>query len=108
MSSKDCDGDGLLERHEGFETHVGSGAWITVHEKLRYVSKTGKKCTMEYYGKAAAVPKDAKLKKGIWYTSAGKKIGKDLWGEFAIVQEIRSNPCGCEEKTLPGFGLEQP
>ena len=31
ISNKDCDGDGLLDRHYGFTSYRGSGAWLTNH-----------------------------------------------------------------------------
>ena len=31
ISNKDCDGDGKLDRHFGFSTYIGSGAWETNH-----------------------------------------------------------------------------
>ncbi|HER23563.1 MAG TPA: hypothetical protein ENO17_00635 [Candidatus Atribacteria bacterium] len=32
LSNKDCDGDGLLDRHYGSPTYIGSGAWLTNHQ----------------------------------------------------------------------------
>ena len=31
LSNKDCDGDGKLDRHFGFTSYIGSGAWLTNH-----------------------------------------------------------------------------
>jgi hypothetical protein len=31
LSNKDCDGDGLLDRHYGYDIYNGSGAWLTNH-----------------------------------------------------------------------------
>ena len=36
MSNQDCDGDGELDRHFGFDTFRGSGAWLTNHQKGLY------------------------------------------------------------------------
>lgn len=36
LSNQDCDGDGLLDRHYGFDSYIGSGAWITNHQKGVY------------------------------------------------------------------------
>lgn len=32
LSNKDCDGDDLLDRHCGFGSYIGSGAWLTNHQ----------------------------------------------------------------------------
>jgi hypothetical protein len=31
LANVDCDGDGLLDRHYGFGSYIGSGAWLTNH-----------------------------------------------------------------------------
>jgi hypothetical protein len=36
LSNKDCDGDGLLDRHYGFGSYIGSGAWLTNHMRGEY------------------------------------------------------------------------
>ncbi len=40
LSNKDCDGDTTLDRHFGYSTYIGSGAWLTNHAKGSYESKT--------------------------------------------------------------------
>jgi len=37
LSNKDCDGDGLLDRHYGFDSYIGSGAWVTNHQSGNYI-----------------------------------------------------------------------
>jgi len=32
LSNKDCDDDDLLDRHLGFPSYIGSGAWCTNHQ----------------------------------------------------------------------------
>jgi hypothetical protein len=64
LSNMDCDGDGLLDRHLGFDSV-----------------------------KIVAVPSDAKINNGIWYTADGEKIGAEIWGAFAIIQEVLNDPC---------------
>ena len=34
LSNKDCDGDGKLDRHYGFASYIGSGAWETNHSQV--------------------------------------------------------------------------
>jgi hypothetical protein len=36
LSNTDCDGDGLLDRHYGFDSYIGSGAWLTNHQSGEY------------------------------------------------------------------------
>ncbi len=102
LSNKDCDGDDALDRHYGFPSYSGSGAWLTNH--IRGVDEL----TGEYYVyfvKIVAPPADAVLDGGIWYTANGIEIGPVIWGSFAIIQEVESgigayyvSPSG------PGFG----
>jgi hypothetical protein len=96
LSNKDCDGDGLLDRHYGFASYIGSGAWETNHMKGE---------DWVYFTKIVAVPADAYLDGGIWYTADGIEIGPSIWGQFATIQEVESgigayyvSPSG------PGFG----
>ncbi|MDH4366681.1 MAG: hypothetical protein OEV57_00885 [Dehalococcoidia bacterium] len=96
LSNKDCDGDGLLDRHYGFASYIGSGAWETNHMKGE---------DWVYFTKIVAVPADANKVSLIWYAADGTEIGPDIWGEFATIQEVESgtgatyvSPSG------PGFG----
>jgi len=41
ISNKDCDGDGLLDRHFGYDSYIGSGAWLTNHQSGTYWSLIG-------------------------------------------------------------------
>jgi len=36
LSNKDCDGDGKLDRHYGYDSYIGSGAWLTNHQSGEY------------------------------------------------------------------------
>jgi hypothetical protein len=92
MSNKDCDGDGLLDRHYGYDTYIGSGAWLTNHQSGEYESG-GMICSWKYFVKVVAVPEDAVLKEGMWYTADGKAIGPKVWEEFAIIEELENDPC---------------
>jgi hypothetical protein len=58
-----------------------------------------------YFVKIVAVPRDAELTEEVWYTADGTEIGPEIWGSFAIIQEVESgvgatylSPAG------PGFG----
>ena len=100
ISNKDCDGDRKLDRHYGFPSYIGSGAWETNH-----MYGTDESGHWTYFTKIVAVPTSATLTSGIWYSANGKEIGANIWGEFATTQEVESglgatyvSPAG------PGFG----
>lgn len=93
LSNQDCDGDGLLDRHYGFDSYIGSGAWLTNHQSGTYLDDYGKECQWIYFTKIVAVPFGSILMNGIWYTAAMEEIGPEIWGEFATVQEIYNDPC---------------
>jgi hypothetical protein len=109
ISNKDCDGDGLLDRHYGFTSYLGSGAWLTNHQKGTYAGENGKTCRWEYFVKIVAAPADATNIAGIWYTANGSKIGPVIWGEFATTQEVYNDLCDGQHGLLdkgnfPGLG----
>jgi hypothetical protein len=88
LSNQDCDGDGLLDRHLGFASYIGSGAWLTNHQKGTYIDLNGKKQRWTYFSKIVAAPADATKTGGTWFAADGTEIGADIWGEFALIQEI--------------------
>lgn len=93
ISNKDCDGDGLLDRHFGFPSYRGSGAWLTNHQSGIYIDEFGNECKWNYFTKIVAVPLDAELIDGVWYSSKGVEIGPVIWGEFAAIQTVENDPC---------------
>lgn len=109
LSNKDCDGDGLLDRYYGFDSYIGSGAWLTNHQSEEY-EKDGKICRWEYFVKIIAVPADAINDGSTWYTADGIEIGPVIWGSFAVVQRVYNDSCegdhGIEylSPVGPGFG----
>ena len=103
LSNTDCDGDGKLDRHYGFASYIGSGAWCTNHQS------GGKgKDHWTYFVKIVAVPGDAyrvgPANTGIWYEADGTEIGTDIWGSFAIIQEVESG-AGATYVSPAGPGL---
>lgn len=114
LSNKDCDGDGFLDRHYGFDSYIGSGAWLTNHMSGVYEAEDGTLCSWVYFCKIAAAPADAYVDTGIWYTADGKVIGPVIWGDFVIIQEISNDPCSGEHGVSykspagPGFGKFRP
>lgn len=92
MSNKDCDGDGLLDRHFGFDSYVGSGAWETNAMRGEY-ELDGKTCHWSSFTKIVAVPSEANLVDGYWIGADGKEIGLEIWGQFAIILDIYNDTC---------------
>lgn len=89
LSNSDCNGDGKLDRHLGFNAYRGSGAWLTNHQKGVYLDTRGKRQRWEYFVKIVAAPADATLEGTVWKNAAdGSEIGPAIWGEFAIIQEV--------------------
>jgi hypothetical protein len=94
LSNKDCIGDGSLDRHYGHGSYIGSGAWETNHQSGTYENNNGKKCKWVYFVKIVAVPSNANLVDGYWYTADGVEIGPEEWGSFAVIQSVYNDPCG--------------
>jgi hypothetical protein len=113
LSNKDCDGDGKLDRHFGYNSYIGSGAWETNHQS-GWVPVNGKQRRWTYFCKIVAVPVDATLSNGYWSTTGGVIIGPEIWGEFAITEEVYNDPSTGAHGILykspagPGFGLYKP
>ena len=92
LSNKDCDDDGELDRHYGYDSYIGSGAWLTNHQWGTDTDIDGKEYHWNYFVKIVAVPADAELIDGYWYTADGTEIGSEIWGEFAIIQQVDNDP----------------
>jgi len=105
LSNKSCDGDYKLDRHYGYESYSGSGAWCTNHQ-----SGGEGKDHWTYFVKIVAAPADAYKEEGIWYTADGTEIGEVIWDAFAIVQQVSNDPGLDEHGVLyhspagPGLG----
>jgi hypothetical protein len=101
LSNKDCDGNGLLDRHHGYDSYIGSGAWCTNHQKGSY-DEDGKTCKWEYFVKIVAKPTAD--------YDCEEHEGEEIWGAFCIIQSVYNDPCagetGLEMKAdIPGFGV---
>ena len=109
LSSSDCDGDGKLDRHYGFDSYIGSGAWETNHQSGTYVGEDGKEYRWTYFVKIVAAPEDAYVDSGFWYTAGGTEIGPVIWGSFATIQEVYNDPGagvhGIQYRSPAGPGL---
>jgi len=40
-----------------------------------------------------AAPAGATLNEGVWYTADGVEIGPEIWGAFAIIEEVSNDKC---------------
>lgn len=85
LSNKDRDGDEALDRHYGFDSYIGSGAWEKYKE---YVYDEEGNLLSTYSCKIVAAPAEAYKDNGMWYAKDGTEIGAVIWGSFAIIEEI--------------------
>lgn len=92
LSNKDCDGDEKLDRHFGYDSYIGSGAWLTNHQSGEY-ELDGKTCKWNYFVKIVAASADAIVTDGVWYAADGTEIGHVIWGAFAIIQQVENDQC---------------
>lgn len=110
LSNMDCDDDGKLDRHAGFDSYIGSSAWLTNHQSGEYFDADGGLCKWNYFIKIVAAPADAVEMNGTWYTAEGEEIGDVIWGQFAVIQVVSNDPCAGEHGVQyvspagPGFG----
>jgi hypothetical protein len=112
LSNMDCDDDDVLDRHYGFDSYIGSGAWETNHQWGEY-EEGGQVYKWNYFVKIVAAPADATVVNGYWQTAEGTEIGPVIWGSFAIIQQIY-NDTGTGEHGVEylspasaGFGFYQ-
>ena len=89
LSNQDRDGNGKLDRHLGFPSYIGSGAWINNHQSGEYTDADGVEQSWNYFVKIVAVPSDAtKTSSSVWFDASGTEIGPEVWGEFAEIQAV--------------------
>lgn len=117
LSNMDCDNDGVLDRHYGFDSYIGSGAWLTNHMSGSYeieVKGKMKEVHWTYFTKIVAAPDDAYSSGGMWYEADDTEIGPVIWGAFATIQEVENDPFadihGIQYKSpsSTGFGYYMP
>ncbi len=109
--------DGNLDRHYGYSSYSGSGAWLTNHRSGSYeIERKGRIKTADwnYFIKIITPPSTAVKVTGIWYTEDGVEIGPERYGSFAAVQIIVNDPFGGLTGKLygspsgSGFGMYGP
>jgi len=117
LSNQDRDDDGALDRYWGFDSYIGSGAWLTNH--MWGTNPDGSH--WNYFVKIVAAPSDAYVGppswpgyQQTWYSSDGTEIGKQIWGAFAVILQISNDPLydehGCiyNPPSPTGFGCYFP
>jgi hypothetical protein len=109
--------DGNLDRHYGYPTYSGSGAWVTNHRSgTDYIEKDGelKEVRWSYFIKIITPPSTAVKVDGVWYTADGVEIGPERFDSFAAVQMISNDPVYDENGKIygspngSGFGIYGP
>ena len=114
LSNKDCDGDGTLDRHYGYSSYIGSGAWETNHMWGSYVGDDGKEHQWNSFTKFVAAPSDAYSSGDYWYEADGTEIGTVIWGQFATIFDVYNDPYGgshgvsYDTPAPTGFGYYKP
>ena len=93
LSNQDCNDDGLLDRHYGHASYIGSGAWLTNHQSGEYTDPDGNPCKWNYFVKIVAAPADGYKSGGKWYNADNTEIGPVIWNDFAIIQQVLNDPC---------------
>ncbi|OHB73507.1 MAG: hypothetical protein A2Z25_01840 [Planctomycetes bacterium RBG_16_55_9] len=101
LSNKDRDGDGELDRHFGYESYVGSGAWATNH-----MSGGAGKERWTYFAEIVAVVEGAECVADTWYRADGTEIGPVMWGDFAAITEVERG-AGITRVSQAGQGLSK-
>ena len=91
LSNKDCDSDGLLDRHYGSDFYIGSGAWLTNEMYHEYTAAT-QDCYWTSFTKVVAAPENAVLINNYWYLD-NQSLGKMIWDEFYVAQSDYENSC---------------
>lgn len=105
LSNKDCNGDGKLDRGYSCDPVNANnsgcpGAWLTNHERGTYINDAGDECSYYIFTKIIAAPEDAyvdgpfdELGNGTWYAIDDTEIGPQIWGAFAVIQEVERDTC---------------
>ncbi|MFA5828675.1 MAG: hypothetical protein WC841_04955 [Candidatus Shapirobacteria bacterium] len=88
------------------ETGLVDGSFADSHGNNLTWTATGvepavyETCTWNYFVKVVAVPANAINTDGVWYTPEGQEIGPDIWGEFAMIQEVSNDTCSGDQSQI--------
>lgn len=115
LANTDCNGDGLLDRGYSCDpvnadNSACEGSWLTNH--MRGESDAPDDWT--YFVKIVVAPTDAYVDQpwytedgqtwGTYYAADGTQIGEQIWGAFAIIQQVESGS-GATYVSPAGTGL---
>lgn len=90
---------GTIDSSGHFVLGTGTSGVSEWHSSSGVATKVYETCTVSDFVKIIAVPEDAELVKDFWMTADDEVIGPVIWGQFAIIQEKASDPCGEYEVT---------
>ncbi len=102
LSTTDCNGDGRLDRHAGFETYIGSGAQLTTRKWREYDDESGRTCSWSQLTVFQAAPTGANKRQGYWYLD-GKTLGPVVWGQFYVAEEVFEDSCDNPPGDIPSL-----
>jgi hypothetical protein len=114
LSNVDRDDDGMLDRHYGFSSYIGSGAWETNHMWGSYIGDDGKEHKWNSFTKIVAAPSDAYTSGDYWYEADGTEMGTVIWGQFAVIFDVYNDPydgyhgVSYDAPAPTGFGYYKP
>lgn len=92
---------GEYERHVGYDSYVGSNAWITRRIYGKYYDENlEKECEWNRKWKYSAVPSEAILDGRTWYDESGNEIGRETGEDgMMLIMKIDNNICFKEGST---------
>lgn len=107
LANVDCDGNGKLDRGLDAKTGVSTGisqGWVTNHYEGDYLGSDGEVHHYTYFAKIVWVG-PAPATNDLWASVR-------IWGQYAIIEEIQTDPFGeyggrlkSEKLVAPGLGL---
>ena len=79
--------------------------WLSTRKGSIHISEVDENGqNTNYFVKIIAVNADDTLVDGVWFSPDGTEIGTEIWGQFAVIQEV-STPGGLTYKAPnPGLG----
>jgi len=103
--SGSIESDGTIEG-TWTDSNGKSGNWETM-----LGAATRDTCDYNYFVKIITPDTNADAEEGVWYSEDGVEIGEQIWGAYAIVQEVNNDSCGnsrYKSPYSPGLGFYTP
>ena len=92
LANSDCDGDGKLDEHFGYDTYLGSGALVT-NRMSGTDARDGRTCRWNHFVKIVAAPADAKNGGELWVNANGTPVGPAWKYPFVFIHRVVNDPC---------------